>query len=170
MPVVLGVDPGLTRCGFGIVAASGNRPEYRIAGVIRTPATDTIERRLRLVWEGLLAIVDEHRPDAISVERVYAQANVRTVMGTAQVSGLALLAAVTRGIPVSTYTPTEMKAAVTGSGRADKAQVTNMVQRILRLPEPIKPADASDALGLAICHVWRGSAQARIAAAVGARP
>ena len=170
MHVILGVDPGLTRCGFGIIGASGNRPHFVTAGVLRTPPTDPVELRLRAVWDGLTALVQEHQPAAIAVERVYAQANVRTVMGTAQVSGLALLIAANHGIPVTTYTPTEMKAAVSGNGRADKAQITAMVQRILKLPEPVKPADASDALGLAICHAWRGAAQSRIAAAVaGAR-
>jgi len=164
--VILGVDPGLTRCGFGVVRVDGNALTYVTAGVIRTPADDPIEARLLAVWNGLAALVEEHQPTAMSVERVYAQANVRTVMGTAQVSGLALTLAAAREIPVATYTPTEMKAAVTGHGRAEKAQVIAMVQRLLKLKEPVKPADASDALGLAICHCWRGTAQARIAKAV----
>lgn len=164
--VILGIDPGLTRCGYGVITTTGNTVLMRTAGVIRTPADDPIEQRLRAVWEQLAALIDEHGPTAIAVERVYAQANVRTVMGTAQVSGLALTLAATRGIDVATYTPTEMKAAVTGNGRADKAQVTTMVQRVLKLAEPVKPADASDALGLAICHCWRGAAKARIAKAV----
>lgn len=164
--VILGIDPGLTRCGYGVIDADGNRLAMRTAGVIRTPSDLAVEERLRSVWDELQQLVDTHAPDAIAVERVYAQANVRTVMGTAQVSGLALTLAALRGIPVATYTPTEMKAAVTGNGRADKAQVTTMVQRLLKLPEPVKPADASDALGLAICHCWRGAAKARIAKAV----
>lgn len=164
--IVLGIDPGLTRCGFGVVAADGNSLRYVDAGVIRTPADAPIEERLHGVWTGLNTIVDAVKPDAIAVERVYAQANVRTVMGTAQVSGLAIVLAAERGIPVATYTPTEMKAAVTGNGRAEKSQVIAMVQRLLKLSEPVKPADASDALGLAICHCWRGAAKARIAAAV----
>ena len=162
---ILGVDPGLTRCGFGVITAQGNRVSFVEAGVIRTPADAPIEDRLIAVWSALGELMDRHTPDAVSVERVYAQANVRTVMGTAQVSGLALALAALRGVEVSTYTPTEMKAAVTGSGRADKAQVTTMVQRLLKLDAPVKPADASDALGLAICHCWRGAAKARIAAA-----
>lgn len=164
--VILGIDPGLTRCGFGVIEANGNAVSMRTAGVIRTPADASIEQRLVQVWEELGALIDEHRPSAIAVERVYAQANVRTVMGTAQVSGLALVLAASRSLEVATYTPTEMKAAVTGNGRADKAQVTAMVQRLLKLAEPVKPADASDALGLAICHCWRGAAKARIAKAV----
>lgn len=164
--IVLGIDPGLTRCGFGVVRADGNRLQYVAAGVIRTPAEQPVEQRLLEVWTQLQQIVEREAPDAIAVERVYAQANVRTVMGTAQVSGLALTLAAERGIPVATYTPTEMKAAVTGHGRADKAQIMTMVQRLLKLDAPVKPADASDALGLAICHCWRGAAKARIAAAV----
>lgn len=110
--------------------------------------------------------LDEHRPDLVAVERVFAQHNVRTVMGTAQASAVAMLCATRRGIPVTLHTPSEVKAAVTGSGRADKAQVTAMVQRLLRLDAPPKPADAADALALAICHIWRGGATDRIAAAV----
>lgn len=164
--IILGIDPGLTRCGFGVISLEGGRPAFVDAGVIRTPATDPVEARLLAVWTGLESLLERHRPAAVSVERVYAQANVRTVMGTAQVSGLALTIATLHALPVATYTPTEMKAAVTGSGRADKAQVTTMVQRLLKLPEPVRPADASDALGLAICHGWRGAAKARIAAAL----
>ena len=164
--VILGVDPGLTRCGYGVVRFDGNQLAYVSAGVIRTPADDPSEARLLAVWNGLTELVNTYNPTAVSVERVYAQANVRTVMGTAQVSGLALTLAATRNLAVATYTPTEMKAAVTGNGRADKAQVTTMVQRLLKLKEPVKPADASDALGLAICHCWRGAAKARIATAV----
>lgn len=163
---ILGVDPGLTRCGFGVVVAHGQQVRFVDAGVIWTPTDAPIEQRLLAVWTGLESLIEQHRPDAMAVERVYAQLNVRTVMGTAQVSGLALTLASLRDIPVATYTPTEMKAAITGSGRAEKAQITNMVQRLLRLDAPVKPADASDALGLAICHCWRGAAQARIARAV----
>lgn len=163
---ILGIDPGLTRCGFGVVCATGQQLRFIEAGVIKTAAGAPIEQRLLAVWNGLTALIEQHRPDAVAVERVYAQLNVRTVMGTAQASGLALTVATLHGISVATYTPTEMKAAVTGSGRAEKAQVMAMVQRLLKLDAPVKPADASDALGLAICHCWRGAAQERIAKAV----
>src|SRR4051812_39976355 len=134
--------------------------------VLRTaPDLETAER-LRLVDAGIEEWLERHRPDVVAVERVFAQHNVRTVMGTAQASGIAIVAAARRGIPVVLHTPSEVKAAVTGSGRADKAQVTAMVTRLLRLAEAPKPADAADALALAICHVWRGGAQARLAAAV----
>ena len=111
------------------------------------------------IEQGIDAWLDEYRPDAVAVERVFAQHNVRTVMGTAQASGIAMVAAARRGLPVALHTPSEVKAAVTGSGRADKAQVGAMVTRILRLDAPPKPADAADALALAIIHIWRGGAQ-----------
>ncbi|MFD8751099.1 crossover junction endodeoxyribonuclease RuvC [Kitasatospora sp. NPDC059577] len=164
---VLGVDPGLTRCGVGVVEGAPGRP-LRMAGVgvVRTPADAEIGQRLLLVEQGIEAWLDEHRPDLVAVERVFAQHNVRTVMGTAQASAVAMLCATRRGIPVTLHTPSEVKAAVTGSGRADKAQVTAMVQRLLRLDAPPKPADAADALALAICHIWRGGATNRLEAAV----
>ncbi|MFD9129551.1 crossover junction endodeoxyribonuclease RuvC [Kitasatospora sp. NPDC059571] len=164
---VLGVDPGLTRCGVGVVDGAPGRPLRMVGvGVVRTPADAEIGHRLLAVEQGLEQWLDEHRPDLVAVERVFAQHNVRTVMGTAQASAVAMLCATRRGIPVILHTPSEVKAAVTGSGRADKAQVTAMVQRLLRLDAPPKPADAADALALAICHIWRGGAQDRIAAAL----
>ncbi|MFJ3787453.1 crossover junction endodeoxyribonuclease RuvC [Kitasatospora sp. NPDC090091] len=164
---VLGVDPGLTRCGVGVVDGAPGRPLRMVGvGVVRTPAEAEIGQRLLLVEQGIESWLDEHRPDLVAVERVFAQHNVRTVMGTAQASAVAMLCATRRGIPVTLHTPSEVKAAVTGSGRADKAQVTAMVQRLLRLDAPPKPADAADALALAICHIWRGGASDRIAAAV----
>ncbi|MFC5885077.1 crossover junction endodeoxyribonuclease RuvC [Kitasatospora sp. CM 4170] len=164
---VLGVDPGLTRCGVGVVDGAPGRPLRMVGvGVVRTPADAEIGQRLLLVEQGIEGWLDEHRPDLVAVERVFAQHNVRTVMGTAQASAVAMLCATRRGIPVTLHTPSEVKAAVTGSGRADKAQVTAMVQRLLRLDAPPKPADAADALALAICHIWRGGATGRIAAAV----
>lgn len=167
---VLGIDPGLTRCGVGIVDGGIGRPLTMVdVGVVRTTAELPIEQRLLLVIRGIEAWIDAHSPDAIAIERVFAQANVKTVMGTAQVSGLALVAAATRGIPVTMHTPSEVKAAVTGSGRADKAQVGAMVTRLLRLDAAPKPADAADALALAICHIWRGPGTNRIQAAVAAQ-
>ena len=129
--------------------------------------------RLVMIEQGIDEWLDEHRPQAVAVERVFSQHNVRTVMGTAQASAVAILCAARRGLPVHLRTPSEVKAAVTGSGRADKAQVGAMVTRLLRLDAPPKPADAADALALAICHIWRGPADARlrrIAAAAGPAP
>jgi crossover junction endodeoxyribonuclease RuvC len=166
---VLGVDPGLTRCGLGVVDGVAGRPLTLVAvDVVRTPPGDDIGARLLAIERAVEAWLLDHRPDAVAVERVFSQHNVRTVMGTAQASAVAIVVAARHGVPVALHTPSEMKAAVTGSGRADKAQVGAMVTRILRLPAAPRPADAADALGLAICHVWRGGAQARIAAAVAA--
>jgi crossover junction endodeoxyribonuclease RuvC len=167
---VLGIDPGLTRCGVGIVDGSIGRPLTMVdVGVVRTSADLPVEQRLLLISRGIEAWIEATSPDCIAVERVFAQANVRTVMGTAQVSGLALVAAASRGIPVTMHTPSEVKASVTGSGRADKAQIGAMVTRLLRLDAPPKPADAADALALAICHIWRGASTNRIQAAVAAQ-
>lgn len=160
---VLGIDPGLTRCGFGVVEGEIGRPLSLVdVNVARTSADLPVAERLVTIERAVDAWLDEHRPDAVAVERVFAQHNTKTVMGTAQASGVALTAVARRGIPVALHTPTEVKAAVTGSGRADKAQVGAMVARLLRLDAVPKPADAADALALAICHLWRGAAQARI--------
>jgi len=163
---VLGVDPGLTRCGVGVVEGQPGRPCTLVAvEVLRTdPQLDLPDRLLHLDRE-LTRLVGGHRPDAVAVERVFSQHNVRTVMGTAQAGAVALLVAAKAGLPVRMYTPSEVKAAVTGSGQADKAQITAMVTRLLRLPDRPRPADAADALALAICHVWRGAVQNRLAAA-----
>ncbi len=168
---VLGVDPGLTRCGIGVVeGVPGRAPALVDVGVIRTPATDDVALRLMAIEAEIGRWLDRLQPDAVAVERVFSQHNVRTVMGTAQASAVAMLCAAQRGLPVGLHTPSEVKAAVTGSGRADKNQVAAMVTRLLRLSESPKPADASDALALAICHLWRGPAQNRLATAVaGAR-
>jgi crossover junction endodeoxyribonuclease RuvC len=164
---VLGVDPGMTRCGVGVVDGAPGRPLQMISvDVIRTPPDDDIGLRLLAISDALMLAIAEYRPDVVAVERVFSQHNVRTAMGTAQAAGLAILAATRAGIPIAMHTPTEVKAAVTGSGRADKAQITVMVTRLLRLTEAPRPADAADALALAICHIWRGSAQAKIASAV----
>ncbi|WP_030674900.1 crossover junction endodeoxyribonuclease RuvC [Streptomyces rimosus] len=160
---VLGVDPGLTRCGVGVVDGVAGRPLTMAGvGVVRTPADADIAHRLVLIEGGIETWLDEHRPDCVAVERVFSQHNVRTVMGTAQASAVAMLCAARRGLPVALHTPSEVKAAVTGSGRADKAQVGAMVTRLLRLDAPPKPADAADALALAICHIWRAPAVNRL--------
>jgi crossover junction endodeoxyribonuclease RuvC len=166
---VLGIDPGLTRCGVGVVDGSVGRPLTMVdVGVIRTSSSLPIAERLVSIERGLDAWIEEHRPDAVAVERVFARSDVSTIMGTAQASGIALVVAARRGLPIALHTPSEVKAAVSGNGRADKAQVGAMVVRILRLTELPKPADAADALALAITHVWRGGAQSRLDAAVAA--
>ncbi|MGW6272295.1 crossover junction endodeoxyribonuclease RuvC [Streptomyces sp. NPDC055060] len=164
---VLGVDPGLTRCGVGVVDGVAGRPlAMRGVGVVRTPADAELGHRLVAIEQGIEHWLDEYDPEVLAVERVFSQHNVRTVMGTAQASAVAMLCASRRGIPVALHTPSEVKAAVTGSGRADKAQVGAMVTRLLRLDAPPKPADAADALALAICHIWRAPAQNRLQQAV----
>ena len=164
---VLGVDPGLTRCGVGVVEGTPGRPLTLVGvGVIRTAADMDLSRRLLAIETGLEAWLTEHQPEAVAVERVFAQHNVRTVMGTAQASAVAMLVAARHGLPVALHTPSEVKAAISGSGRADKDQVAAMVARVLRLAAPPKPADAADAAALAICHIWRGTAQNRLAAAI----
>lgn len=171
MQRVLGVDPGLTRCGVGIVDIEPTRRATLVAvTVIETAADLPLEQRLLAVALGVESLLDEHLPDAIALERVFAQHNVRTVMGTAQVSGVVLRAAAARGLTVTLHTPTEVKAAVTGHGGADKRQVTAMVQRILRLDAPPRPADAADALALALCHGWRGASAPKSAGVTGNAP
>jgi crossover junction endodeoxyribonuclease RuvC len=165
---VLGVDPGLTRCGLGVVdGAPGRAPTLVRVGVVRTPADDDIAARLLAIEAEIEQWLDSCRPDAVAVERVFSQQNVRTVMGTAQAGSVAIVCAARRGLPVALHTPSEVKAAVTGNGRADKDQVTTMVARLLRLTDPPRPADAADALALAICHVWRAGAVSRRATAAG---
>lgn len=153
---VLGVDPGLTRCGVGVVDVAPDRTARLVhVEVIRTPPEQALELRLLALGRGIAALLDEHQPEAFALERVFAQHNVRTVMGIAQISGIALHLAAERGLRVGLHTPSEVKAAITGYGAADKRQVTAMVTRVLGLDEPPKPADAADALAIAICHAWR---------------
>lgn len=168
---VLGIDPGLTRCGIGVVAGSvGRRCELVHVGVARTPADAELGSRLLGVETAIVAAIAEHQPDVVAIERVFSQQNLRTVMGTAQASGVAMVAAARAGLPVALHTPSEVKAAITGNGRADKQQVAVMVTRVLALAEQPRPADAADALALAICHLWRAPAHAKLAAALsGAR-
>jgi len=164
---VLGIDPGLTRCGFGVVEGDVGRPLRMVAvDVVRTPADEVTALRLCAIERAVDEWLDTHRPDVVAIERVFSQHNVRTVMGTAQASGVAMVVAARRGLPVALHTPSEVKAAVSGSGRADKAQVGAMVTRLLRLESAPRPADAADALALAITHIWRGGAQSRIDAAM----
>ncbi len=162
---IIGIDPGLTRCGVGVVTAGGNRRvEFEHVEVLTSAAGDPLPARLHTLGSSLERLLDGERPDAIALERVFAQDNVASVMGVAQISGVVMYLAEQRGIPLALYTPNEVKAQVTGYGSADKAQVTTMVTRLLRLQAPPKPADAADALALAITHAWhlgRGGSAAR---------
>ncbi len=163
---VLGVDPGLTRCGIGVVEGSPGRPPRLVDyGVVRTDPELDHARRLLEIDDELRAWIERTAPEAVAVERVFAQLNLHSVTGTSQAAGLAMVNAARVGLPVALYTPSEVKAAVTGSGRADKTQVGTMVARVLRLPAAPQPADAADALALAICHVWKGGVAARFAQA-----
>jgi len=167
---VLGVDPGLTRCGVGVVEGVPGRTCRLVAyHVVQSDPADDLPRRLLHLERSLTDLISEHRPRSVAVERVFSQHNVRTVMGTAQAGAIAVLVAARAGLPVELYTPSEVKAAVTGSGQADKAQVSAMVTRLLRLDTRPRPADAADALALAICHIWRGSSRDRLAAAARAQ-
>ncbi|RRO18234.1 crossover junction endodeoxyribonuclease RuvC [Saccharopolyspora rhizosphaerae] len=163
---VLGVDPGLTRCGLGVVDGGKGRSVSCVAvGVARSPQEDELASRLMAVSTEVERWLDVHQPQVVAIERVFSQHNVRTVMGTAQVSGVVALAAARRGLPVAFHTPSEVKAAISGSGRADKKQVTTMITKILGLAEAPKPADAADALALAVCHLWRAPMMDRLAQA-----
>jgi len=166
---VLGVDPGLTRCGVGIIDGAVGSPLSLVeVGVILTPEDAPLEQRLLNLDQQLSQWINMWKPDVVAVERVFSQHNVRTVMGTGQAAGVALLLAAKAGIPVMMHTPSEVKASVTGNGRANKAQVAMMVQKILNLDSIPKPVDATDALALAICNIWRGSGSTRLAQAVAA--
>lgn len=167
---VLGVDPGLTRCGIGVIdSAGGRRATLVTAGVIRSASEDPIDHRLLTIARGLRAALEEHGPDVVAVERVFSQNNTSTVMGTAQVSGIAIVEAAERGIPIAMHTPSEVKAAVTGSGRADKKQIQTMLVRLLGLEAPPQPADASDAVAIALTQLWRGPGPVALDSTGGAR-
>jgi crossover junction endodeoxyribonuclease RuvC len=156
---VLGIDPGLTRCGIGIVDVTATRTATLVhVGVIRTPPELPLEQRLLAIARGISTALDEFSPSAVGLERMFAQHNLRTVMGTAQASGVALQVAASRGLVVGLHTPSEVKAAITGYGAADKRQVGAMVARVLGLAEVPRPADAADALAIALCHAWRAAA------------
>lgn len=164
---VLGIDPGLTRCGIGIVDKAGAQNLVMVGvGVIKTSPDLPLEFRLLELETQILEWVAKFKPDVIAVERVFSQLNVKTAMATGQAAGVALLIAARAGLPVVMHTPTEVKAAITGSGRADKKQIAQMVQRLLNLDEIPKPVDSTDALALAICHHWRGSGDMRREAAL----
>jgi crossover junction endodeoxyribonuclease RuvC len=163
---VMGVDPGLTRCGLSVIESGRGRQIIALdVDVVRTPADEPLPKRLLAISDAVEHWLDTHHPDVIAIERVFSQQNVSTVMGTAQAGGVIAVAAAKRDIDVHFHTPSEVKAAVTGNGNAGKAQVTAMVTKILALQAKPTPADAADALALAICHCWRAPMIARMAAA-----
>lgn len=155
---ILGIDPGLTRCGLGVVESNGARQVKLIdVDVARSDPQMLPEKRLLLIYNKIEETIRLMRPNVIAIERVFAQENVRSVVSTAQVVGIAMLCAAQHGIPVEMHSPSEVKAAVSGNGHATKAQVQIMVKNILRLEKIVRPKDAADALAIAICHAWRGT-------------
>ncbi len=159
---VMGIDPGLTRCGLSICEGGRGRSVVPVAaGVVRTPADAELSERLLRLTVGAEEWIERYQPDVVAIERIFERSNVSTVMHTAHAVGVLVLAAARKNIPVHMYTPSEVKKAISGNGRADKSQMTIMVTRILGLAEAPKPADAADALALAICHCWRAPMLAR---------
>lgn len=162
---VLGVDPGLTRCGYAVVDGRGPSAASPVSlGVIRTPSSDGLPHRLAALHAELVSLIDEYTPDAVAVEQVFFQVNVRTAMSVGQASGLALAAAAVAGCDVVQYTPNQVKDAIAGWGGADKSQVAKMVKMRLGLSALPKPADAADAAALALCHLASAPMRARVAA------
>lgn len=164
--LVMGIDPGLSRCGYGVVRQKGRATEAVAAGIIRTDKDDPIPRRLYELQNELVDLMGTYSPDAVAIEQVLFQVNVRTAMGVGQASGVAMAAAVGAGAAVFEYSPTQIKKAVTGWGGADKEQMGQMVQTLLGLPRPLKPVDAADAVAVALCHLAHAPAASRIQAAV----
>lgn len=154
--IILGVDPGLTRCGVGVIEAGANRRlSFIHVDVVRSDPHTSQDLRLLTIYNGIAAKLEQFAPDTVSIERVFAQENRNTVLGTAQAAGVAMLAAAQRNIPVALHTPTESKMAITGNGKAQKIQMERMVARLLNLNTLPTPADAADALAIAICHALR---------------
>ena len=165
--LVMGIDPGLSRCGYGVVRQKGRDVKAVAAGIIRTDKDDPIPQRLYELQHELSDLMDTHQPDAVAIEQVLFQVNVRTAMGVGQASGVAMAAAVGADAEVFEYSPTQIKKAVTGWGGADKEQMGQMVQTLLSLPQPLKPVDAADAVAVALCHLAHRPAASRIQAAAG---
>ena len=165
--VVMGIDPGLTRCGYAVVRAQGTTVAAVALGVIRTPTTSPLPQRLAELQRELVALLREYRPAAVAVEQVFFQTNVRTAMSVGQASGLALAEAAAFGCDVVQFTPNQVKDAVAGWGGAPKEQVQRMVQARLGLAAPPKPADAADAAALALCYVSAAPMRRRVQLAVG---
>ena len=164
--LVMGIDPGLSRCGYGVIRRRGRATEAIAAGIIRTDKDDPIPRRLFELQNELASLMGTYSPDAVAIEQVLFQVNVRTAMGVGQASGVAMAAAVGAGAEVFEYSPTQIKKAVTGWGGAEKEQMGRMVQTLLSLPQPLKPADAADAVAVALCHLAHAPAASRIQAAM----
>ena len=162
---VLGIDPGLSRCGYGCVRRAGGRTTAVAIGVLRTPPTADLPDRLGELQREIRALLVELRPAVVAVERVFFQANTSTAMSVAAASGVIMAEAVNAGCEVSVYTPNQVKEAVAGYGAASKEQMQRMVQTLLGLTAPPKPADAADAVAIALCHLAVAPFAGRVAAA-----
>jgi crossover junction endodeoxyribonuclease RuvC len=161
---VLGIDPGLSRCGYGVVERVGRRPRAVAAGVIRTDPTLEVPNRLSALQADLRALIDQHRPAVVAIERVLFQVNARTAIPVAQAAGVAMVEAVAACCEVVEYSPNQVKQAVAGYGAADKAQIGRMVQSLLGIAVPLRPVDAADAVALALCHLAHAPLRGRVAA------
>jgi crossover junction endodeoxyribonuclease RuvC len=161
---VLGIDPGLSRCGYGVVERVGRRPRAIAAGVIRTDPTLEVPNRLSALQADLRALIGQHRPAVVAIERVLFQVNARTAIPVAQAAGVAMVEAVAAGCEVVEYSPNQIKHAVAGYGAADKAQIGRMVQTLLGITVPLRPVDAADAVALALCHLAHAPLRGRVAA------
>lgn len=160
---VLGVDPGLTRCGLAIVdELSGKKVKLETVMVFRTDSEEHVSQRLMKLDEAINQVIKKYKPDVVAVEQVFSQHNLKSVMGTAQAAGVAYINGAKANCEVVSYTPTQVKASVTGSGKADKRQIGRMIAKICGLSAPLSPPDASDAVALAICHLWRTSTEEKI--------
>ena len=161
---VLGIDPGLSRCGYGVVERAGRRPRAVAAGVLRTDPALDVPRRLAALRDDLRALIVEHRPAVVAIERVLFQVNVRTAIPVAQAAGIAMVEGVAGGAEVVEYSPNQVKQAVAGFGGADKVQIGRMVQTLLGIAMPLRPVDAADAVALALCHLAHAPMRSRVAA------
>ena len=161
---VLGIDPGLSRCGYGVVERAGRRPRAVAAGVLRTDPALAVPQRLAALQADLRALVAEHRPAVVAIERVLFQVNARTAIPVAQAAGIAMVEGVAAGAEVVEYSPNQVKQAVAGFGGADKAQIERMVQTLLGIATPLRPVDAADAVALALCHLAHAPLRDRVAA------
>ena len=161
---VLGIDPGLSRCGYGVVERSGRRPRAVAAGVLRTDPALDVPHRLAILRDDVRALIAEHRPAVVAIERVLFQVNARTAIPVAQAAGVAMVEGVSAGAEVVEYSPNQVKQAVAGFGGADKAQIGRMVQTLLGIATPLRPADAADAVAIALCHLAHAPMRGRVAA------
>ena len=166
---VLGIDPGLSRCGYGVVERVGRRPRAVAAGVIRTDPTLEVPNRLSALQADLRALIGQHRPAVVAIERVLFQVNARTAIPVAQAAGVAMVEAVAACCEVVEYSPNQVKQAVAGYGAADKAQIGRMVQSLLGIAAPLRPVDAADAVALALCHLAHAPLRGRVAALAAGR-